>query len=229
MTFAKWRPCHGPISDKRPVQTQVMLHQTNRTLRLIALTIGRMPPLPPILLLPGIVTLAFWISLTLQTGVISQSNAVMAFCAGFATQTIVRFYRSNRFGLGWGPTFALLAVIAAPLVALTVLDNMLWCQRWITATLLLNAAIFLPDLWASDQRIGQKRWQHHAYDGMRRTLSGGLLLLIISIATLNEAAIQAISNSEWLVLWAIFPALFHYAWLLILDVILLSRKASPHI
>lgn len=182
--------------------------------RLFASLFQDLLPLLRALYLPGAILLLGYPLLTVLLGHDHEGQAfVTAFLAALAVRIAMGFEGMVRrmlthYSVTQTVLFALTFAVV-PLLILSFAEDPLWCQRMQSVFYLMIGAIFLSEVIKGRNVTAASFWPDADMQPHLSNLSRMMVVYNISFLVLNEAMIQAVSASNWLLFWSVLPILGH--------------------
>lgn len=183
-------------------------------IRLFASLFQDLPPLSRALYLPGAILLLGYPLLTVLLGPHHEGQAfVTAFLAALAVRIAMGFEGMVRRMLtrysGTQTALFALSFAVVPLLILSFAEDPLWCQRMQSVFYLMIGAIFLSDVLKNRSMTAASFWPDADMRPHLSNLSRMMIVYNFSFLVLNEAMIQTVSASNWLLFWSVLPILGH--------------------
>lgn len=200
-----------------------MFRQAIDSLRMFLVFFQDIPPLPRNALLPAAVLAVAYPALSVLLGPGEAGQAfVTAFLLALALRVALRFESVLRQLLGQfsrRETAAMaLLVTLTPLILLASVDDPLWCQRSLSAYYIVVGSMFVSDMLAGRDDMARRFWPWKQMEAHLPAMTRAMVLYNLGFLILNETMIRTLAPTQWLVYWALVPALAH----LVLSAVILT-------
>jgi hypothetical protein len=200
-----------------------MFRQAIHSLRMFLVFFQDIPPLPRHALLPAAALAVAYPALSVLLGPGEAGQAfVTAFLLALALRVALRFENVLRQLLGQfsrRETAAMaLLVTLTPLVLLASVDDPLWCQRSLSAYYIVVGSMFVSDMLAGRDDMARRFWPWQQMAEHLPAMTRAMVLYNLGFLILNETMIRTVAPTQWLVYWALVPALAH----LVLSAVILT-------
>lgn len=189
-----------------------MLDPISRKLNEFAEALGRVPAVPPEVLLPGLVLAVLWPILR-----VAYDSEVDAFLLSFLVTIAIRLaikaemlILTAHSRIGRRATFlAALAFGPGLLTFLVLYGNPIWCQRFLSAYFMVMAALFLLDVIDGKAHLTRHHWPDIERPCARRVLSQIMVIYHLGMLLANESMIETSGFGSWLVFFGYMPLISH--------------------
>jgi len=100
-------------------------------------------------------------------------------------------------------------IIFTPLAVLIFVNDPLWCQRFLSVTLGINAIFLAHGLWRSPQSLQNLSGMNDGPNWFIKLWARWRLASLLLLILVNESAISYATLTEWIIMWSMAPVIVY--------------------